>query len=374
MPAIYNSNRISERPIPLLSPSPPNDTDEDSEDNLSERPIPLHTPSLPPNDTDMDDQHSQIENINVEDDPSISTLDAKQILQTVRVDDIDAITISNLLGEIANENTDQSIGADNDLLSDSVAGQSTENEIQPNFENVYIDPNTSNVSNGDTESIGANGGPDSDPFMNNQDNENISENLSEAATNLILAENETSEEVDGKTLVTRNVGDGCEMVYVYGESVVPQNAAYEVKLNDEISKNIAFKENVDKDRAYMIKIDGSYTEVSLAASFVMYLKAVNSPMNRENSDLDKPFIKALLVGLCSIKTIKSTSEIDKGYIAFIKGKELASAFHYFIISIHQHILLILELFAIRVDGFDITGERYLSFKDKLDTVCQEIRQ
>lgn len=61
---------------------------------------------------------------------------------------------------------------------------------------------------------------------------------------LILEHNEKAEVKDGKVLVTKTIDSNLEMVYVYGEQPKPLPALYTVKINDVISGNLPFRENV----------------------------------------------------------------------------------------------------------------------------------
>lgn len=49
----------------------------------------------------------------------------------------------------------------------------------------------------------------------------------------------------GTKKVTKNIGDDCEMSFDYGQDMFkPANVGYQVKINDLLSDNIPFKENV----------------------------------------------------------------------------------------------------------------------------------
>lgn len=55
------------------------------------------------------------------------------------------------------------------------------------------------------------------------------------------------------------------------------------------------------------------------------LKDLNSEEKRDNLSKDKIFIKALLVGLFGVKSIKN-GEVDKHIVRFIKGKSKCFGF------------------------------------------------
>lgn len=60
---------------------------------------------------------------------------------------------------------------------------------------------------------------------------------------------ETAELKNGKIVVTKMLDNGLEMTYTYGEKPVPLAPLYNVKINDVISGNVPFKENVSRLRS-----------------------------------------------------------------------------------------------------------------------------
>lgn len=74
-----------------------------------------------------------------------------------------------------------------------------------------------------------------------------------------------------------------------------------------------------KDRAYILKIDGQYKELKMAALLVKGLLELNKDENRDNANLDKSFIKALMIGVCTLKKIENGDAIKKDLLIFIKG-------------------------------------------------------
>lgn len=66
----------------------------------------------------------------------------------------------------------------------------------------------------------------------------------DALKGIQLEEDEKAEVCDGKIIVTKTFGNDLEMVYTYGEKPKALQPLYHIKLNDAISENIPFKENV----------------------------------------------------------------------------------------------------------------------------------
>lgn len=130
--------------------------------------------------------------------------------------------------------------------------------------------------------------------------------------------------LDGGILKVTKKYPGCEITYTYGEKFAPKVPMFEVKLNDIISMNIPFKENVsfenknsindillffifekgNGDRAYLVQTKDDSKEVQLASRVVNGLKELNSGDKRANPVLDKAFIKILLVSWIGIQKIK----------------------------------------------------------------------
>lgn len=69
----------------------------------------------------------------------------------------------------------------------------------------------------------------------------------------------------------------------------------------------------------MVKIDGEFKEVKMPAKLVKGLLSLNEGENRKNTDLDKTFIKALIIGLWTIKKVKTDERINKDFVLFLKG-------------------------------------------------------
>lgn len=133
---------------------------------------------------------------------------------------------------------------------------------------------------------------------------------------------ETAEIKDGKIVVTRKLDDSFEMEYIYGETPTPHDPQYVVKINDPLSGNIPFKENVKKDRAYSVRINGVFEEVKMASLLVNGLKYMNDGNYRKQSTLDHAFVKMLIIGLCTKDAIKNGEQIHKDLKIFMKGSNI----------------------------------------------------
>lgn len=70
----------------------------------------------------------------------------------------------------------------------------------------------------------------------------------------------------------------------------------------------------------MVKIGDAFMEVKMAATCVKGLLRFNETENRKDTGLDKAFIKALIIGLCTIKQVKENDRINKDLLIFLKGK------------------------------------------------------
>lgn len=79
---------------------------------------------------------------------------------------------------------------------------------------------------------------------------------------------------------------------------------------------------MNKDRAYTIRADGVFKEISISTKAVEGLISLNQPGRRENEAKDKSFLKALLISVCSLKTIQClqpNQKPAKEMVNFIKG-------------------------------------------------------
>lgn len=76
---------------------------------------------------------------------------------------------------------------------------------------------------------------------------------------------------------------------------------------------------IQKDRAYLVKVDDHFTEMKMPALLVEGLLHLNGTENRKNANMDKTFIKALIIGICTIKAIQNNCQIHKDLLIFMKG-------------------------------------------------------
>lgn len=130
---------------------------------------------------------------------------------------------------------------------------------------------------------------------------------------------------------------------------------------------------LNKDRAYTIQINNKNQEVTLASRVISGLLWLNEPNRRENTEYDKTFIKALLIGICTLKTIQNLSEnqrIPKGVLAFIKGKQVNINFIYKL-KFHIFMNIFVDLFINRIG--DENGTRYLKYNDLVIEACNDIK-
>lgn len=73
----------------------------------------------------------------------------------------------------------------------------------------------------------------------------VDENNPCAALSKVTFEpNETATIKDGKIVVTKAIDGDVEMVYTYGQKPTALRPLYRIKINDLITENIPFKENV----------------------------------------------------------------------------------------------------------------------------------
>lgn len=108
---------------------------------------------------------------------------------------------------------------------------------------------------------------------------------------------------------------------------------------------------MNKDREYMI--GGTSQKVVMCSRAVIGLVSLNQPGRRENQEKDKIFIKALLLAVCTLETIKRLSEqepIPKELLRFMR-----------------------EIFSMRIAD-DEDASRYLRFNDLVAISRQELKE
>lgn len=135
-----------------------------------------------------------------------------------------------------------------------------ENELQQNSNDVGVSSGNELQSNADNENDVKNGlatvemDADDENAINDlfggQENDSVEADEDNAPVDLIanisLEHNEKAEANNGKIIVTKTLDDSLEMVYTYGEQPRPLAPLYNVKINDVISANFPFKENVSE--------------------------------------------------------------------------------------------------------------------------------
>lgn len=137
-----------------------------------------------------------------------------------------------------------------------------------------------------------------------------------------------------------------------------------------------FSIKATNDRAYLVKIDGRFKELKMAAVMVDALRRFNDGDNRKNFARDKAFVKTLIIGLCGLKSIEDGESVHQDLIIFIRGSNvpnLHTLFVFYIVFFFFSIF-VTELFVIRLVDVDIDGVRYLSFRKLFDDACNEIRK
>lgn len=175
-------------------------------------------------------------------------------------------------------------------------------------------------SNDDEEIGSAN---ENDPFGDIQQTENheeINENHDETAI-VPVEQNQNASNVSTATAKqVVKLDDDIEYAFNSNDDFRPYiENEYLVKSNDVLCGNRPFKPNATGDRAFQIEIRGGFKEISLSARAVNGLIILNG-INHNKKSSDKRFLKALAIGLCTIKRIKEDAGIiDEGIINFMKG-------------------------------------------------------
>lgn len=68
----------------------------------------------------------------------------------------------------------------------------------------------------------------------------------------------------------------------------------------------------------------------MAALLVKVLRSLNDETNRKNADLDKSFVKGLVIGFFTIKAVQNNEQMHKDLYIFMKG--IAETHHVFVYS------------------------------------------
>lgn len=83
-----------------------------------------------------------------------------------------------------------------------------------------------------------------------------------------------------------------------------------------------------------MQIDGRYQEVKMAALLVNGLLCLNKNENRDNANFDKPFIKALIISLHTLKKIDIGEPMKKDLLIFIRGNYFKFMIFYLNLSVN----------------------------------------
>lgn len=139
---------------------------------------------------------------------------------------------------------------------------------------------------------------------------------------------ESSNEVDREPIsqnitgreITITVDDELEYTFTSSADFLPNiENVYQVKQHDILCDNLPFKQNANGDRAFKVQVCDGFKEISLSARAVAGLIKLNTE-KRTNKNVDKVFIKVLVIAVCTIKRIKETAmPFNDGEIEFIKG-------------------------------------------------------
>lgn len=315
MPPHYNARRQFDRPVPSLSASPATGAT-DTASNAS---------------TSAEDDHESSDNEElVETNNGAENNEENEPLESAQSTDADDTASGNI---VAIDETTTDVTEHTDNLAESHDSDVNDDEANNNDGNTETDTNVSQSSRDteiDAKHVLAPVNMDSDDeaaieniFGDQEKSVEANDNSDSSSVDLIakisLGCGEAAEVKDGKIIVTRKMDDGLEMAYTYGETPKPLAPLYAIKINDSISGNIPFKNNATKDRGYFIKIDNQFKEINMASLLVNGLQCINNGENRKQPGLDKAFVKALIIGLCTKKAIENGEQIHKNLLVFMKG-------------------------------------------------------
>lgn len=68
----------------------------------------------------------------------------------------------------------------------------------------------------------------------------------------------------------------------------------------------------------------------MASFLVKVLRHLNDGINRTTATMDKVFVKALVIGLCHVKSIEKNEPIHKDMYIFMKGSANGDIQHFFL--------------------------------------------
>lgn len=326
MPALYNSARLFEEPVPRAELTV--DVTAPAEENAQTH----------------DDLQSTFYVSGELDNPSQE--DVKPIIP---IDGEDLIAFELLFNENQNENPDENIA------NDEIDPLAINEEQQDNLEQPENDENVENV-NAYSTSI-----PES--FANANFSEstridaivaldvvepgaaglNVTTNSKEAqqieAENVNLRELNNNDTVDEReALRQREIAENVENLLLYGQRVavddleyvhipgqelkaIEYEPNYEVKSNDLLCGNMPFKLQFNGDREFMAVKGDSYEEVKLKGKAAEGLVKMNKEKRGEIHDLR--FLKGLMIGFLSVQKIKefvANEDIGEALLNLFKGR------------------------------------------------------
>lgn len=217
--AVYNAKRLVEQPIPSLEPE-----EFDAENTLS------NVENLPEKSQSVDEIENAIETT-VHNESSSTESAVHDDTQT----ELNSSQTNEMLCEPSQLDDDENNHEIEEYNRNETPSTHLDN-VKNSFTPVQVDNDESLAIDGlfnASENIGSNDAIDA--------NSDVSPSLE----NVILSANETASiNSKGQVVVTRIVDKDVECVYIYGERPVPLAPFYHIKLNDLVSGNIPFKENV----------------------------------------------------------------------------------------------------------------------------------
>lgn len=82
--------------------------------------------------------------------------------------------------------------------------------------------------------------------------------------------------------------------------------------------SFTFLLQAEKDRGYLVKTNDEHREVKLKGQLVQFLIKLNTDRGQD-ANMDKVFIKALLIAVFTVKFIKSGAILEPELMKFIEG-------------------------------------------------------
>lgn len=270
-PAVYNQHRQFARPVPSLNPN---------EEDVHDVSLEHDHENIELSQNHVDDENGQngdessenengLENDGVEQEPSHANLTAENI------DVPETNHIEHEQNEEENVNDENDTGSENDgdEQEQRRANLTAENVCMPEIDKSEHEQNEEINVNAENENGFENDGSGQEQVIVQSEqgkhvlpavaidadeenaisclfsgDGNISNSQSESNTlaSICLEEGETAQVENGKVLITKSIDEDLQMVYTHGEKPKPLQPLYHVKINDQISGNIPFKENVRK--------------------------------------------------------------------------------------------------------------------------------